>query len=82
MTRHYNQRDSSTKLDENDVKMIRELVQYRDTLRDRLAIAQSEVDDLKLKLRGLSDTAIGEKFDIDRKSVARAFSRMTWKHVG
>jgi hypothetical protein len=62
--------------------MIRELVQYRDTLRDRLAIAQSEVDDLKLKLRGLSDTAIGEKFDIDRKSVTRAFSRMTWKHVG
>lgn len=57
-----------SKLTEDDVRLINELVEYREKL--------------KRELSNLTNAKIGEKFNVHRRTVERITSGRGWGHVG
>jgi len=58
---------TQSKLTEEDIRMIRELVKYREKLKKEVA--------------GLSNKALAEKFDVHQRTMDKAVRYETWRHV-
>lgn len=56
-----------SKLTDEDVKIIRELVEYRDKI--------------KKELSGLTNSALAEKFDVSQRTIDRITAGYGWAHV-
>jgi hypothetical protein len=56
-----------SKLKEDDIRLINEFV--------------AEREQMKAKLRGMTNQAIAEKFDVHRRTIDRITSGETWGHV-
>lgn len=56
-----------SKLTDEDVKIIRELVEYRDKIKKELSV--------------LTNSAIAEKFDVSQRTIDRITAGHGWTHV-
>ena len=62
------------KLDENDVRLILELVEYREQ-------ARKQSQKLREEVLSLSNKALGEKFGVHYETISKVVRRIDWSHV-